>query len=517
VLAGVQFAVLTGIAAFSDGVYNADDLTHFLLARSAWASPANFLDGWGRPGCTTPLSLAASLGDVDTGWFLARVLNAAMAATCTVLAFQASRLLKIRGSIFAALLMAIQPLFFQLGITTLTEMPCALYLALALVAGLRERHLVSAAWLSLTFVTRHECVVLAGIWCVWWLRSRARGCMTSHRLVLAGALLAWAPLVVNLAGLVVSGQLPWRIFLEVKPTGSGFYGHGLPTSMGVNWLVAVGPVPALLACFGLFMLHRRLGGGLVTGAFLAYLAVHSLLFSLNLFASGGYFRFMAVVAVPTAILAARGLEWLRDPVRGRTVRVAWLFAGLWILATVCVDLEIGRFLRRYEEASPAWKVARLWIRALIVLPVAGLLLRRWIDLAARSRVFVWSVVVIAILVQAVPFGCFVRAPLKRRPMEARLVASAEWVRRTYPGRRVMATSDWVVYGLDLTRRVDMDFHWNEIQKAPAGTLYVCDVHPGDWRVGLGAETVEVCARSPGFRTLRLFGDLAEGVGIFEKR
>lgn len=517
VLVGLQFAVLTGIAALSDGVYHADDLTHFLMARSAWACPANFLDGWGRPGCTTPLALVAALGDADTGWFLARVLNAAMAAACTGLAFQAARLLKIRGPFFAALFTAIQPLFFQLGITTLTELPCALYLGLALVAGLRGRHLASAAWLSLTLVTRHECVVLVGVWGVWWLWARFQGRTTSGRLVLAGALLAWAPLVVNLAGLAVSGQLPWKIFFDVKPSGGGYYGHGLPTTMWINWFLAAGAVPALLAWFGIFVLHRRSGGGLVTGIFLAYLAVHSLFFSLNLFASGGYARFMAVVAMPTAILAARGLEWLRDPVRGRTVRVAWLLAALWILAGVCADLEIGRFLRRYEEASSAWRAGQWGIRALMVLPLVGILLRRRIALVAGSRAFVQGVAGILILVHAVHFGLIVEAPLERRPMEARLVAAAGWVGRTYPDRRVLATSDWVVYGLDLTRRVDMDYHWNEIRRAAAGTLFVCDVHPGDWRLGKGAETVDACARSSGFRMVRLFGDAAGGIGIFEKR
>ena len=79
VVAGL-FGILALLGLVSDGVYQNDGLTHFVIARNAWRAPANFFDAWGRPGCTTPLALVAACGSPETGMMLARLLNAAMAA-----------------------------------------------------------------------------------------------------------------------------------------------------------------------------------------------------------------------------------------------------------------------------------------------------------------------------------------------------------------------------------------------------------------------------------------------------
>jgi len=512
----LQFVLMVGAAALSDGVHHADDLTHFLIARSAWASPANFFDGWARPGCTTPLALVAALGSVDTGWLLARILNGAMAAACAWLAFRAAALMKVERPWTAALFTAVQPLFFMLGYTTLTEIPCALYLALALVFSLRGRVLAAAAMLSLTFVTRHECVALGGVWLLWWAAERARGRLSSGRIVLALAITLWAPVTVNAFGYYFTGLIPFKVFLEVKPSGGDYYGSGHPTTMILNWAVAAGPLLVLLVPFGLVALRRRIGWGLVAGTFLVYLGLHSLFFTFNLFASGGYPRFMTVVAVPAAILAARGLGRLRETGSGREAWVGWMLIGIWVVIAAIMDLELGRRYCAGPDASKGWLVGRWGVRILVASSLLVLAVRRLrgpmtrLPLGGLAAGFL-------VLMHVLHFCVFARIPLKRLERHRQLVAMAHWVADEYPERTVVAASEWAVYGLDLPIRVNLEYPWHRIDSAPAGTLYICDVVPGDWRMGKGARPVAHYVKSPAFRTLRFLEGAGGGIGIFEKR
>jgi hypothetical protein len=519
-----QLAVLAAGALLSSGVHHEDSLAHFLIARGAWASPANLLDAWGRPGCTAPLALVASIGSPETGLVLARLLNALMAVATTWLTFLAARELGLAWPLLAAALVATQPLFFVLGYSTLTEMPCAFYLAAALVAGLRGRHVQSAAWLSLTLVTRHECVVFAAVWLFWWLAERRRGRLTAGRFLAAVLAVTWAPILVNVAAWMLLGKIPWAVLFEAKPAGGGFYGHGLVTTMATYWMVAAGPLLTVLVPFGLTALRRSRGFGLVAGSFLIYLGVHSLLHTLNLFASGGYPRFLVTVAAPVALLGAAGWGRLVDHARTDRGRVAWLVLALWAAMAVAADVEVGRFVRLRPETSRWWPEASRWwpvgqwiARGALAATLATFLGRRLRRRKEWARFTIRGVIGIAVALHVVNFAVFVRLPLRRTDEQRRMVAAARWTAGRFPDRVVLAWNEWFLFGLDRGRRVDVDFAWNRIEAARAGTLYLCDVAERDYRVDLGARPVDYYRSSPRFREIPLPGAEDGRLGLFEKR
>jgi len=512
-----QLGVLAAGALLSDGVHHDDSLAHFLIARGVWASPANLLDDWGRPGCTAPLSVVAALGSPETGLVLARLLNAVMAVACTGLTYLAARTLGLARPVLAAGLAATQPLFFVLGYSTLTEMPCALYLTAALLAGLRGRALTSALCLSLTFVTRHECVALGAVWVVWWLAERGRGRLTARRMGAAVLALGWAPLLVNGAGWLLLGKLPWAVLLDPKPAGGAFYGRGLVTTMATLWMVAAGPLLTVLVPFGLAALRRSRGFALVAGSFLAYLGVHTVCHALNLFASGGYPRFLVTVTAPVALLGAAGLGRLGDHAREDRGPAAWLTLAWWVAMAVAADVEMGRFFHSHPEASRGWPVGQWIARGIVAVTLAVFLGRRLRGATGWARFTVHGVLAMAVVLHLVNFGLFVRMPLRRTEAQRRMVAAARWTAERFPDREILAWNEWFFFGIDRVRRVDVDYAWNRIEEAPSGALYLCDVAERDHRVALGARPVGYYRSSARYREIPLPGAEDGRLGLFEKR
>ncbi len=75
VVPAVGGAFLLYVAIFSPGFYEADELTHFLMARDSWHEARGLLDIWGRPACTGLYALVVPFGLVA-----ARLMAAAVTA-----------------------------------------------------------------------------------------------------------------------------------------------------------------------------------------------------------------------------------------------------------------------------------------------------------------------------------------------------------------------------------------------------------------------------------------------------
>lgn len=367
---GVGLLVSVVCAVLSDGVYHEDDLVHLQMAEWALRDPRYLLDQWGRPGFTLLYVLPAQFG-----WLAARIFTGVLVAATGWLTFRLAQGLGLPSAWTAPLLLWLQPLYFTLSYTTLTETAAALYLTGAMVAWQRGAPALSAGLISLLALTRHEAMVLLAVWAVLlWLRRAP---------AIAWLSLVAAPVLHNVLAFVFLHRAPLLSFLDPKPTNA--YGSGHWFTMVRLAQDAFSPVLLLLAAAGTLALMRRRDGRGWWTLGVGWIVLQTVLFKFGLFASGGYARFLVVVSPVVALAAAFGLNRLlrllrvsrhraipgpagAGVVRGVAVAVLvwWVGVGAasdrphdwWWLGGLLVALAVGRWVV-HRPSVGQWLGSRL--------------------------------------------------------------------------------------------------------------------------------------------------------------
>ncbi|MFP4106109.1 MAG: hypothetical protein ACLFVU_08465 [Phycisphaerae bacterium] len=300
-------------AVLSDGFYHDDDIMHYLFAARGWDDWGALLDRWARPGYNIPAAVAARIG----GLTACRILSVVETAVTSWLAWLIAA--RIAGRTIwtasAPLLVWAQPLVLTLSLTTLTETPAAMYLALGVWLYLRGNRVWACGFWSLLMVTRDETMALApvigaivvidawrsggGRWLsvpkTWWVWA------------CAGASL-WAVAAYWTAAWFVYDDLhnpanPLAIFLQRYGTE---FGRGTWTHFLASWPLAAGLGVLGLATAGAV---ARPGRSVLVWIFpLGLLVLHTIIYARGMFASGGYPRFLVPAAGLLGALAGVGLQ-----------------------------------------------------------------------------------------------------------------------------------------------------------------------------------------------------------------
>ena len=157
----------------STGFFQDDDVCHYNIAREGWHDAGKAWHNWGRPGYTLPTMVAAHF----FGMYGCRVFSALQMMFVAYLAFRIARhlappvvgragptnLLAALAPAFAPVMVWAQPLTMQLSLTTVLEVPSALYLTLAVWLYIRGNRAWSGVALSPLFITRYETLALVPI------------------------------------------------------------------------------------------------------------------------------------------------------------------------------------------------------------------------------------------------------------------------------------------------------------------------------------------------------------------
>jgi len=312
-LSMVGFLASVVLSIQSDGFYQDDDITHFLLAKAGYGDPMALLHWWARPGYNLLTVLPAHFG----GFLACRIWSGVQTALIAFFAFRIAQHVMgtSRWTLWVPVCVWMQPLVFRLSTTTLTETPAALFLTLAVLLFVRGRHYWACLAMSVVFVTRYETLALGPVWALALLMVSIRQeqgkwtrLMFSRRVVLGSLLLLLAPLLYGLVAWlanVPADASPIHIFTRDY---TGEYGTGPIDHMLTRWPEACGFSVLVFAIAGVWSLRRN--GGLVLALVAAQLVLQSLLFWKGGYASGGYPRFMIPVSGLLAVLAAAGFRCL---------------------------------------------------------------------------------------------------------------------------------------------------------------------------------------------------------------
>ncbi|HWL94182.1 MAG TPA: hypothetical protein VNT79_11680 [Phycisphaerae bacterium] len=472
-----------------DGVHHFDDLTHFLYAKWAWRWPGYLLDHWGRPGFTGLYAPAAALG-----WTACRILSAGLSAAAGWFAFRIAQHAGLRHAWAAVLLTWIQPLYFQLSQTTLTETPLAFYLSAAVLLAIRGRWGWSSAMLSLCFVTRHEAVLFLPIWAAFaWFRG-----VSLWRLWT----MLWAPVFVNTAAW--SSNVTTIVELYLRPKPSGQYGTDGWFTFFARSLHAWGPAVSALAWTGIAaFVWRRVtdrssrthpnGVGdpvppsaetadatpslalrawtpttfalsLTTACIVAYFAAQTVIRVFGLFDSGGYARFLVPIGPLVGVAALAGWNGIISRDRREQHRYVLLLACSFILLWIALELQVGRHAGLDIE-FPVVRGALVAMRTTTAILTALALLS-----IAFSRGTRWVLSAGIIALACITLFIFHR-PL-RTPDEAPLIegALAELKKQGLGDRPIESALQWIDLLKGQAYPPTRGSTRSRIEQAPIGTL-----------------------------------------------
>jgi hypothetical protein len=303
-LFAIAFALYAAFAvATVDYLTERDSEARLLHARDAANGDVDaLLDPWNKPVMTGLCALVLLAGG---GVVALKVLQAALAAAtlvaCACAAAWAGA--RPRAAVAAATIAGLAPFFVREVVSVLTETSCALFLALAILAWVRERVVLSALAVSASFLARFDGVLFALAWLPFVAR-RGPGRTTWARRVAAVLALGAAPLLWHLAGWATTGDAKFLFARQPHPWTGSSYGHGSFFAIAALLPVTAGTV-LLPAALGL----RRAPGPAVAAAGVALVA-HSAMWGFGLLGSAGLPRYLVTIVPSLAVAAAFGLPRL---------------------------------------------------------------------------------------------------------------------------------------------------------------------------------------------------------------
>jgi hypothetical protein len=311
-------AILTGAWAFLFRFTGEGDaILHYQNARDAAERVAEGLSAWARPLYKLPLAAFAVHGVLA-----ARLFNACVTAACLWQTVRLAEDLRLRNPLAAGAMLLFLPPVFALAADTMTEIPMALGVVVALRLWLLGQVVWSGLVAGLLPLVRPEGFLLCTLWAGLVLFRRgldSRLKAAALAAMLAGTL-AWSAACQVFIG---DWLFVWRRW-SWPPGSYQSYGAGPIWHFAARWPEFCG-LPLFVAfLWGALAFARGArprGMGLVVLIWALVFGAHTVLYWRGLFASCGFIRVLACTAPLTALICLLG--WNAAPRRG----LGWFLAA----------------------------------------------------------------------------------------------------------------------------------------------------------------------------------------------
>jgi len=276
-----------------------DSILHYWNLRTAWINPRLGLTVWARPVYVLLMVIPAHFGLFTVRCFTAFV--------AVILAWQTMRAaddLRLPNATMAGLLLIFQPLTFALASDTMTEIPMALGLTIALRLWWAKRFAASCLLMSFLPLVRPEGFLLAPVWGLFLLAlPRSEEYPTWPQRFLIGSSLATGVASLLLISRLLTGE--WLFIVSewswplVGSTKGSLWHHV------VNWPYYCGWVLLPLFLIGMFAVWKRVMILPLTAWAIVFLA-HSLMYWTGTFSALGLMRILVSTAPVTALICLFG-------------------------------------------------------------------------------------------------------------------------------------------------------------------------------------------------------------------
>ena len=321
------FALLVGWGLVWPFTGDGDAALHYQNLREGAVNPEAMLSAWARPVYALLMLIPAMGGIVVVRCFTALL--------STILAWQTMRMaddLGLPAATLAGVMVLWQPLAFALAADTMTEMPMALGIVLAIRLWWARRHALSCLLISFLPMVRPEGFFLIALWALMTLAGALKSSSPRRRvftcLLLGTGVVCWFTACLLLTGdaMYFIHHWPW------PPESFPWYNARERPLLHhiVNWRHYCGPVLFPLFLLGLIPSMRR-PMLLPWAVWLVILVVHSVLFWGGWFAALGLMRIMASTSAVTALVCLQGWNLIGRWSRRRNLPTSLRIAATWLI------------------------------------------------------------------------------------------------------------------------------------------------------------------------------------------
>src|SRR5262245_18424874 len=331
---------------------------HFLFARWAHRHPQYFIGVWARPLFTLLYFPFAQFGYAAAKFFTVIISLATAWQT-----FRLARQFGFDRAEMAIPLLFLQPSFFLLSSTVLTETLFALVFVIALRLHLSGQVKAGMIVASLLILVRPEGFFIGVLWGGWWIADRGlriedRGSRIERPYSIQSSILDLLSSILDPRLLLLAtGMMLWWLAAYLIMRDPLWIVHDWPPDWRPDgkangtgpiwWYAALLPLivgPLLIAPFitGLWRLLRRREFMCGVSAFLVLFVAHSLMFWRGWFGSAGYARYFVCVSPAVALIALAGWNELAERRAeffgsARRSLAATAIAGSFLISVFYVD------------------------------------------------------------------------------------------------------------------------------------------------------------------------------------
>ena len=319
--------VLTAIyylsSKYSVGFYQDDEIGQYVNMIRFWSDPFAILGNSPKPGYKIFMVIPAMFG-----YETVLLANAFIASLSVYFTYILLKVYKINYAFFGALLLSLQPLFFDLSFRSYSEIFTALLIIIVLILYKKELYVWTGLICGYIFTVRQEIALLIIIFSIIFFKKKNYAAI---------AALAVFPLIYDILGYFKTGDL---LFVITEMQSLGQYSY---KSMGIFhyfnvYIFIVGPVTLLLFMFGF------LGFISDTKQFREYLKqygifylVFSTIFAVQVMtmfndgANPGNWRYLLHISPVASVFATIGLNNLTKPGFKNT---AYILTGILAFLTL---------------------------------------------------------------------------------------------------------------------------------------------------------------------------------------
>lgn len=331
---------------YSTGFYQDDEVGHFINMLDFWTDPSVILGNWPKPGYKLFLVIPSLFG-------LQAVLitNSLIASATVYLTYSLLRAYKIKYAFFGALMLAFQPLFFDLSFRSYGEIITALLIVVMILLYKKEMYFLCGLACGYIFTVRQEAALIGIVLAIIFFQKK------NYLAIIA---IGVFPFLFNLFGYLQTGDMLF-VISEMSSLGAMDFGganRGFFHYFKV-YIFIIGPVCLtlfLLGYFG-FISDMKKAREYIFKYDLVYIVFTiTFLVQVMLMVKGtnpGTWRYLLHISPLAAFFATVGLNNLAS---AQFKKTNYIITGILLFFTITVLSKTSSGLD-LNEISEYWKFA----------------------------------------------------------------------------------------------------------------------------------------------------------------
>ncbi|MBS1517435.1 MAG: hypothetical protein JSS91_05050 [Bacteroidetes bacterium] len=319
---------------YSLGFYQDDEVGQYVNMLNFWHDPYVILGNSPKPGYKIFMVVPALFG-----YNAVLLMNAFIASLAVYFTYILLKTYKFSYAYFGALLLSVQPLFFDLSFRSYAEIFTSLLILLVLILYKQESFTISALLCGYIFTVRQEIALLIIIFAVIYFRKK------NYTAII---LLAVFPLLYDVLGYLKTGDIMFVLTEVMSLSVYSYKSQGISHYL-IVYIFIVGPVSLLLFFFGFFGFFSDTSK---IKEYLSKYGIFYLVFSsvffvqlMTMFSDGanpGNWRYLLHISPIAAVFATIGLNNLSLPSFRKT---SYILSGiLGFITLVFLSKETNGFI-----------------------------------------------------------------------------------------------------------------------------------------------------------------------------